>query len=213
MVKYSKIKIILAPNSQLCTTPPGRSSLTPPHAARARHAYSSTIRFTSSINETRETESTFTTFTSIIIKMRERDTSIPRLFSPSPHRTTAYHTRPYLTHLRPSQSCTIHLTSDLPPPSKPPHLHHTVPYHNGRPNGVPSRRHAHTHSTPRGGVGPSRARPSRAVRALEAGAWRHVPRPWLVIVRGRQPSAGRRAGRLSPAARAPRRGCSAPCAS
>ena len=36
---------------------------------------------------------------------------------------------------------------------------------------------------------------------------------WLVIVRGRQPSAGHRAGRLSPAARAPRRGCSAPCAS
>eukprot|EP00964_Phaeocystis_antarctica_P011754 scaffold6488_cov30-Phaeocystis_antarctica.AAC.1 len=60
-------------------------------------------------------------------------------------------------------------------------------------------------------------RAPREVRALEAGAWRRVPcggacRVVAVIVRGRQPSAGRCAGRLSPAARAPRRGCSAPCA-
>ena len=46
-------------------------------------------------------------------------------------------------------------------------------------------------------------------RRARGGACRVVD----VIARGRQPSAGRRAGRLSPAARAPRRGRSAPCAS
>ena len=116
---------------------------------------------------------------------------------------------PTLTPLAPTLPG-LHHAPHLPPLSKPPHLHH-----NGRPNGVPHRgARARTLHPARRCVAPSRARPSRAVRALEAGAWRRrVPRPWLVLVRGRPPSAGRRAGRLSPAARAPRRGRSAPCAS
>ena len=79
--------------------------------------------------------------------------------------------------------------------------------------GVPSRP-TRTHTLPAapGGVSPSPARPSRGARARGGRvAARAASR--LVIVRGRQPSAGRRAGQLSPAARAPRRGCSAPCAS
>ena len=121
-------------------------------------------------------------------------------------------TRLSLPYLRPSHTCTI-------PPTllhTTPHLHHTVPQ--WRPNGVPSRP-TRTHSLPDapGGVSPSQRCQSESCaplvrcarsRRARGGACRVV----AVIVCGRQPSAGRRAGRLSPAARAPRRGCSAPCA-
>jgi hypothetical protein len=77
---------------------------------------------------------------------------------------------------------------------------HTVPYHkhNGRPNGVfhrSARARTHHSLVPAAAaeaVSVRVVRAPRAARALEAGAWRRVPRPWLVIVRGRQPSAGRR---------------------
>ena len=96
----------------------------------------------------------------------------------------------------PVQRLTIHLTSlSLPSP-------HTCTIRcrttstTGVPKASPTAAHAHALIT----LCPAAAeavsvrvvRAPRAARALEAGTWRRVPRPWLVIVRGRQPSAGRR---------------------
>ena len=116
--------------------------------------------------------------------------------------------RPSPLSLRPSQACIMPLTS-LPFPS--PHTCTTT----GVPMASPIAAHAHAHSTPRGGVSlrvvrAPLVRCARSRRARGGGACR--VRGWCSCAAGgHRQAAG--AGRLSPAARAPRRGRSAPCAS
>ena len=118
------------------------------------------------------------------------------------------HDPPSLAHLRPSHTCTIPLAPHLlQPPTPAPYG--TTMASQWRP--IAAHAHAHSARCTRRCQSESCAPLVRCARSRRArgGACRVV----AVIVRGRQPSAGRRAGRLSPAARAPRRGCSAPCAS
>ena len=154
--------------------------------------------------------------------------TLPPLRHPQqpPYHTSAPHTCTVYRH-NPCPGCCAIARPSIPLSSPTlPGLHHTPYPHIPSPHTCTVRcsttmasqwrliaaSHAHAHSArcTRRCQSESCAPLVRCARSRRArgGACRVV----AVIVRGRQPSAGRRAGRLSPAARAPRRGCSAPCA-